>query len=83
MSAALTRDQAACLLDAVLDNDDFRGFTLTELPEIHREFAYSMGRAARTNVLLDRLGPDGVLAALRGFLPDTTERCLRDILAGR
>lgn len=79
----LTHDQTERLLAAVLDNDDFRAFTLTELPDIHEKFAYSTTRAARTKVLLDRLNPEGVLAALRRFLPDTTDRCLRDILAGR
>lgn len=80
--AVTSREEMEELLGEVLpDLTDFAGFTLNELPEVHRRFSYGMSRKDRLGILFDRATLDVIETSLRRYLPEVTSACLRELRA--
>jgi hypothetical protein len=76
----LSRDEVSDLLWAVLPEDaDFRGFTFSELRDVHTELPRAASRDTRTKRLLTLREPAKVLEALQRYLPDTTAERLKEL----
>jgi hypothetical protein len=77
-----SRDEVEALLWAVLpDNTDFKEFTFFELRDAHQRIPQSLNRKARTRMLLDARPASEIAAALRRYLPETTDARLRELRA--
>lgn len=68
------RDVVGLVWDVLPDNTLFRGFLYEELRERRRLAPDEAGRERQTELLVERLGRQEVMAALKRYLPDALER---------
>ena len=70
------RDVVDLVWDVLPDAMSFRGFLFEELRGHRRLAPEEAGRERQTELLVKRVGRQEVLAALKRYLPDSTERAL-------
>ena len=76
-------DVLRMLREALPEDADFRGFTLSELRDVHRKLPYDVPRKYREEALFDAIPHHEIYAALGRYLPDTALRVAREIDASK